>query len=139
MVQPVIYERKVRFSDSDAQGHVFNANYFVYFDDAITDFMEQIEGKSCGETAYEIVLAHAECDFRSSGKMGETLLTSVRVEKVGTTSFTFTLEITEAFSHRKVAHGREIYVLVDAETMQPIPVPAVLRSALEKHMCHAEV
>ena len=36
-----IYSRRVRFSDTDCQGHVFNANYFVYFDDAVTDFLEQ--------------------------------------------------------------------------------------------------
>jgi YbgC/YbaW family acyl-CoA thioester hydrolase len=127
-----VYKRKVRFSDSDAQGHVFNANYFVYFDDAITDFMERVEGRSCGDTANEIFLAHAECDFCSAGRMGETLLTEVRVDKIGKTSITFGLEITEETSGREVARGVEIYVVVDVETLKPIPVSAELRAALER-------
>ena len=133
MADPVIYKRKVRYSDSDVQGHVFNVNYFVYFDDAITDFMEVVEGKSCGEPTYQIVLARAECDFRSAGKMGETLLTRVTVAKIGNTSITFDLEITEQLSGRIIARGVEIYVVVDAETMRPMPVPDALRTALEKH------
>ncbi len=131
MSHPVVYKRKVRFSDSDVQGHVFNANYFVYFDDAITDFMEQLEGKSCGETDYEMVLARAECDFRAPGKMGKTLVTAVTVEKIGNTSITFAFDVSEEQSGRAIAHGLEIYVLVDAETMRPIAVPDKLRAALE--------
>lgn len=132
MGDPVIYKRKIRYSDSDAQGHVFNANYFVYFDDAITDFMEEIVGKPCGATDYEIVLARAECDFLSSGQIGETLLTTATVAKIGNTSLTFALEITEELSGREIARGVEIYVVVDAETMRPMPVPDALKSALEK-------
>ena len=134
MNDPVIYKRKVRYSDSDAQGHVFNVNYFVYFDDAITDFMEVVEGRSCGDPLYHIVLAHAECDFRSSGKMGETLLTKVTVARIGKTSITFDLAIIEEVTGREVANGLEIYVVVDAETMRPIAVPDELRSALEVRM-----
>ena len=133
MADPVMYKRKVRYSDSDVQGHVFNANYFVYFDDTITDFMELVEGKSCGKPTHEIVLARAECDFRSAGQMGETLLTTVTVAKIGKTSITFDLEITEEVSGREIARGVEIYVVVDAETMRPMAVPYELRAALEKH------
>ena len=133
MPDPVIYKRKIRYSDSDVQGHVFNVNYFVYFDDAITDFMEVVEGKSCGEPSHQIVLARAECDFRSAGKMGETLLTRVSVARIGTTSISFALEITEQLSGRIIARGVEIYVVVDAETMRPMAVPDALRSALEQH------
>ncbi len=132
MTDPVIYKRKVRYSDSDVQGHVFNVNYFAYFDDAITDFMEVVEGRPCGDPLYHIVLARAECDFRSSGKMGETLLTRVTVARVGKTSITFNLIITEEQSGRVVANGVEIYVVVDPATMRPIAVPGALREALQR-------
>jgi YbgC/YbaW family acyl-CoA thioester hydrolase len=137
MTHPVIYKRKVRYSDSDVQGHVFNANYFVYFDDTITDFMAAVEGSSCGEPTHEIVLARAECDFCSPGKMGETLQTTVTVKKIGNTSITFALEIAEELSGRLIARGVEVYVVVDAATMRPIAVPDQLRSALEKQMRQA--
>ena len=40
MENPVEYRRKVRYSDTDAQGIVFNGNYFTYMDDAFTDYLE---------------------------------------------------------------------------------------------------
>ena len=132
MSSPVIYTRKVRYSDTDALGHVFNGNYFVYFDDVITDYLDLVLGAPMLELGYRCVLARAECDFRSSGELGETLVTAVRVEKVGNTSLTFVLEVTEEASGRVVAHGKEILVVVDAETMRPVSVPAELRAAVSR-------
>ncbi|MFU8858637.1 MAG: acyl-CoA thioesterase, partial [Deferrisomatales bacterium] len=104
---PVVYQRKVRFSDTDTQGHVFNANYFVYFDDAITDYLEAL-GLPYAELTrrgHDLVLARAECDFRSSGGFGETLVCGVRVTRVGNTSLTFGLRATEEATGRLVAEG----------------------------------
>ena len=132
MSSAITYERKVRYSDTDALGHVFNVNYFVYFDDAVTDYMEvAMGGQSHAQTGYEIVLAHAECDFRASGQLGETLHTSVRVERIGTTSLTFALRVNEAQTGRLLAEGKEVFVVVNGETMRPAPVPDALRSAIE--------
>ena len=130
MDKPVLYLRKVRYSDTDAQGHVFNVHYFTYFDDAITDYMERALGAPGPSDECDIVLARAECDFRSSAKLGETLETRVRVAKLGRTSLTFALVVTEQSSGRLVVEGKEIYVAVDPKTMQPIPVPDSLRAAI---------
>jgi len=35
---PVTYRRKIRFSDTDAQGTVFNGNYATYIDDGRISF-----------------------------------------------------------------------------------------------------
>lgn len=125
----VTYTRKVRYSDSDAQGHVFNVNYFTYFDDAITDWMDAAVGKSHIEDGYEIFLAHAECDFKSPAHLGDTLVTTARVEKIGNTSLVFALETREEADGRLVVSGKEIYVTVDRTTHKPIPVPEKLRAA----------
>jgi acyl-CoA thioester hydrolase len=131
MTAPVTYKRKVRYSDTDAQGHVFNVSYFTYFDDAITDFMEiAMEGQNHGEAGYEIVLARAECDFISSGQLGEVLVTNVTVEKIGNKSITFALEVIDEISGRTVAKGREIYVCVTLDLSTPIAVPVDLREAI---------
>lgn len=132
MVGPIVYTRKVRYSDTDALGHVFNGNYFVYFDDVITDYLDLALGRPVFELPYRFVLARAECDFRSSGEFGETLVTTVRVQRLGNTSITFELEVTEAEEGRLVAQGREILVVVDAETKRPIPLPDDLRAAIER-------
>lgn len=130
MSSEVRYVRKVRYSDTDAQAHVFNVNYFVYFDDAITDYMDQAVGTAHKDEGYDIYLAHAECDFKSSALLHETLSTRVRVDRIGNTSLVFVLETTEEKTGRLVVSGKEIYVTVDPRTGKPVPVPESLRKAV---------
>ena len=132
MNYPVTYTRKVRFSDIDCQGHVFNANYNVYFDDAITDYLEALgfPQEELEARGNDMVLARAECDFRSPGLLGETLEVRVGVEKVGNTSVVFGLRILEANGKRLVAEGREIYVILDGSSKKPAAVPEYLRQAI---------
>ncbi|GAB4261874.1 MAG: thioesterase family protein [Deferrisomatales bacterium] len=128
------YRRKVRFSDTDRQGHVFHANYFVYFDDALTDFLEAVGWpyEEIVHRGYDLVLARAECDFLSPGAFGEVLATRVGVERVGTTSVVFSFEVTEEAGGRAVAGGREVYVVLDRDTKRPTPVPDFLREAFAR-------
>ena len=131
MGRPVSYARKIRFSDTDCQAHVFNANYFVYFDDAITDYLDALglPYAEIVERGHDLVLARAECDFRSPGSLGETLETRVGVERVGNTSLVFSLEVLEQGTGRLVAQGKEVYVVLDHASRQPAPVPGYLREA----------
>lgn len=132
MDTPVVYSRKVRFSDTDCQGHVFHVNYFVYFDDAVTDYFDALglpHHLFLGR-GHDLVLARAECDFRSSATLGETLDVRVEVEKIGTTSLVFALSIEEEKTGRRVAAGREVYVVLDTATRAPTPVPDYLRAAV---------
>jgi acyl-CoA thioester hydrolase len=132
MNYPVVYTRKVRFSDSDIQGHVFNANYVVYFDDAITDYMDAAGLPYSEITArgHDMVLARVECDYRSPGVLGESLEVGVGVERVGNTSLVFGLRIREAAEKRVIAEGKEIYVILDHATHRPTQVPDYMREAV---------
>ncbi len=131
---PVTYRRKVRFSDSDAQGIVFNGNYLTYFDDTITDFFDAlgIPWDEFTSRGYEMVLGRVEIDFRSSARIGETLITGARVARIGTTSVVFELRTWELESQRTVVEGREIQVMLDAETFQKTPVPDFFIDAVER-------
>ncbi|GAB6061845.1 acyl-CoA thioesterase [Deferrisoma palaeochoriense] len=132
MPDPFVHRQKVRFRDTDCQGHVFNANYFAYFDDAVTDFLEArgVPYPLVTERGHDLVLVRAECDFRSSAVLGEELAVEVGVERFGRTSFTFVLRATETGSGRTVAEGREVYVVLDRTTGRPCPVPEYLKGAL---------
>lgn len=125
---PVTYVRKVRYSDTDAQGIVFNGNYATYFDDTLTDLFDEI-GYQWGEV--EVVLGRMEIDYRSPARLGETLVTGARVEKIGTTSMTIRLLTWEEASGRPVAEGKQIQVVVSGEDFRPVPVPADLVAAIE--------
>lgn len=122
---PVSYQRKIRFSDSDAQGIVFNGNYLTYFDDTITDFFDVLGFGWDGFTAHgvDMVLARSEIDYRSAARIGETIITTARVTGIGTASVHFALECRDVEMGRLVVEGRLIHVVVDVESFLPRPVP----------------
>lgn len=129
------YRRKVRYWDVDANAHVFNVRYLVYFDDALTDFFEEVGldfGSSGGKPVW--VTARTECDFRGEAGIGDVLATSVHVERIGNTSVIFGLTTIEESSGRVVTEGREVYVVIDPETRKPVPVPEDARRRLEPHL-----
>lgn len=125
---PVTYVRKIRYSDTDAQGIAFNGNYATYFDDAVTDMFDAI-GYEWGKV--EVVLARMEIDFRSPARLGETIVTGARVERVGNTSFTVRLATWEQQEERPVADAMQIQVVVSGEDFRPTLVPDDLIAAVE--------
>lgn len=125
---PVTYVRKVRYSDTDAQGIVFNGNYATYFDDTLTDLFDVI-GYEWGEV--EVVLARMEIDYRSPARLGDTLVTGARVARIGNTSVTVELATWEQSSERLVAEGKQVQVTVSGKDFRPVPVPPELVAAIE--------
>lgn len=125
---PVTYLRKVRYSDTDAQGIVFNGNYAVYFDDTLTDLFDLV-GYPWGKV--EVVLGRMEIDYRSPARLGEILVTGARVERIGNTSMTIRLATWEQSTERMVAEAKQIQVVVSGEDFRPVPVPDDLVAAVE--------
>jgi acyl-CoA thioester hydrolase len=128
---PVTYERRVRYADVDSQGIVFNGNYLIYYDDAITDLF-----LAAGMTAdvthaagYDVVTAHASVDFKATATLFETLEVGVRIGRIGATSITF--EIESRVGDRVTTKGKVVYVTVDSRTFRPTPVPDEFIAAME--------
>src|SRR5690606_26198312 len=130
---PVVYRRRVRYSDADAQKIVFNANYSVYFDDTLTDYLDAagLGGETMPERGYEVVLRRMELDFFGSARIGDDLCVGMRFGEFGPTSPTD--------RGRGWVDGRPeelrgeptaIHVMVDAATFQPVPIPDFVRGAI---------
>ena len=128
---PVSYFRKVRYSDIDSQGIVFNGNYLTYYDDAITDLFlaAGLTAERMHEAGYDVVTAHASVDFKATAELFEELEIRVRVAKFGNTSLTFELET--CVGERVTTTANIIYVTVDAATFRPIPVPQSFKTAMQ--------
>lgn len=132
---PVLYDRKARWSDCDAQGIVYNPTFLIYWDDAFSDYMDAIglpwdEMTARGD---DVVLARTEIDYRSSGRMGQVIRTSARVLKIGRSSITFEYRSVNAATGDLLTEGRQIQVIVDHDTMRPKRVPDYLRAMIANH------
>lgn len=119
----------VRFRDIDALGHVNNAVYFTYMEQARTEYWIQLMNlKALDEFAF--IVAHAECDFKVAAKFGDELEVSIRTSSVGNSSFVWDYEIRNARTEQLVATGKTIQVYYDYKAQKPVPVPDHVRSKL---------
>lgn len=124
--------QKIRYSDCDPQGIVFNGNYARYWDDALTDWFEEagFGGIELGGIGTDIVTARLEMDFKASASFGDVIETKIEVERFGTTSMTVRIETSRLSDGTVVVSGRGVYVFVDVEDFRPTPVPEGIRQAL---------
>lgn len=84
---------RVRWAECDAQGIVFNVNYFLYFDVAMTEYMREHNVSFSGEEALEFYTVRAESNFRDSAVFDDMLDIGVRCQRIGTTSLTYAFGI----------------------------------------------
>jgi len=123
--------QKIRYSDCDPQGIVFNGNYARYWDDALTDWFEDAGygGLDMGGHGVDVVAARMEIDFKAPAALGDVLETTLGIERIGDTSMTVSFA-TRRGDGTVVAEGREIIVFVDAESFRPVTVPEAIREGL---------
>jgi acyl-CoA thioester hydrolase len=124
--------QKIRYSDCDPQGIVFNGNYARYWDDALTDWFEEAGYDITGMVAagVDVVTARMEMDFVSSAGLGDVLETSIDVESLGNTSMTVLLTTRRQSDEEVVVRGREVLVFVEPDAFRPTPVPDEIRESL---------
>lgn len=122
----------VRFRDCDPMGHVNNAVYLTYFEQARFAHWRSLWGRGLTEMPGDVpgvILARAEVDYKMPARYGETLEVRIGLAAIGRTSFTYEYEITDARG-RLVASGRSVQVMFDYATNTPVPVPDDIRRML---------
>lgn len=108
-------EVKIYYEDTDCGGVVYYANYLKYFERARTHFLEDHGLSVVGflKEGIQFVVVHAELEYRSPARYGETLTITTWVEDIKPASLTFQHRICERDSQRLVVEGSARLVTVD--------------------------
>lgn len=117
---------RVRYSEVDMQGVVFNAHYLTYFDTAITEFFRHVgityhEEFSPESTDFHLVKSLVE--YRAPIRFDDCIEIGVRVGRKGRTSVTFELEIFPEGGADSLSRGEIVWVHVDMTDHRPTPLP----------------
>ena len=113
----------VRWGDLDAFGHVNNATYLVYAQEARYAWSKMIE----------MVVARAEVDFIAPIYMGDfNLDIEIWVNKIGTSSFGVTYEMKNG--EELVAVVKTVQVTVSMDTKKSRPLNDAERDFLNKYL-----
>ena len=127
----------VRFRDCDPMGHVNNAVYLTYLEQARFALWHAQLGfvaKRAGEPAdaHEpgFIMARAEIDFRAQARYLDELDVRLGLENLGRSSFTYRYEIADASNGRIVAEAKTVQVTYDYAAGRSVPIPDDLRLKL---------
>jgi acyl-CoA thioester hydrolase len=128
------YPLKVRYVETDAQGHVFFGNYFTYFDVALTEYMGNLDFTYADMLAsgVDMYYVDARCQYQGRAFFEDLLHVHARIARFGNTSFSFEFAIVRAEDDELIANGEIAAVTVDMETGKPIRVPDALRRAVSE-------
>ncbi len=118
---PFVHRERVRFRDLDAMGHVNNAVYLSYLEQARTEFVLSL-GAAPSIDDFPLILARTEIDFREPIRFGDTVEVGVRAGRLGTKSFDLEYELRVA--DRVVAEARSVQVFYDYERGSPAELPS---------------
>jgi acyl-CoA thioester hydrolase len=117
---------KLRFGDTDRQGHVNNAVFTTLLETGRVTLMD----RSLRESGFGFVIARLCVDYRAEIFWPGTVEIGTGVKSIGNSSVTF---VQALFQNEKcVATAESVVVQVDAKEHRPVPVGEKMRGLLEK-------
>ena len=134
MAQRYTHRLRVRYSECDQQGVVFNAHYFAYFDDVLTevwrDVLEPYGDMVSG--GVDVVVAEATARFKSPARFDEEIELVWWVTKLGNTAMSTRIDVTREGA--VLVEGEMRHVFVDAGTSRKREIPPDYREKLEAYL-----
>lgn len=116
----------VRYRDLDPMGHVNNAVYATYLEEARVAYFRSVLGVELD--VVDTVVASLSIEYERPITLGDELTVEVSVPTVGTTSVPTAYEL--RVDEQVVATGTVVQVLYDREAAAPKPIPDEWRSRL---------
>ena len=124
-----VHAQEVTFRDLDVFGHVNNAVYLTYIENARIGYMREVLGVESPEDLL-VILAKVRIDFRSRASLGEVLEIGARVSRIGTKSFDVDHEV-RGPDARLVAVASTTLVTFDYRGDTTMPVPDLWRERIK--------
>jgi acyl-CoA thioester hydrolase len=121
---PFVHRETVRFRDLDGMGHVNNAVFSTYLEQARLAWF----GTDEHMPLEDVILAHTEIDFRSPLELGAPVEIGVRPSRVGNKSFELEYEL--RCEGRLVAEAKSVLVGYDYERGESAAIPERWRKRL---------
>jgi acyl-CoA thioester hydrolase len=126
-----VWPQEVTFRDLDVFGHVNNAVYLTYIENARIGYLREALGIESVEDLL-VIVAKIHIDFRSRASLGESLEVGTRVSRIGTKSFDVEHEI-QGPDGRLVARAETTLVTFDYRGDSTMPVPDLWRERIETY------
>lgn len=128
----VLRPMQTRWIDNDHYGHVNNVAYYSYFDSAVNGYLMDATSSDTRELSAIGIVAETSCRFLKEISFPDLLHIGLRLAKLGNSSVVYELAVFRGNDTEPSAIGRFVHVYVDEKNRRPVPIPPVIRAALEK-------
>ncbi|MEL0166720.1 MAG: thioesterase family protein [Pseudomonadaceae bacterium] len=124
---------RVRWSEADPQGIVFNGHYLNYADVGVTEYYRALRaaaGVQPGEglDGSEFFAVRTVLDYKASALFDDLLDIHLRVARFGNSSMRFVVGIYR--EDTLLVSGEIVYVHADQQTRRPTPIPEAFKRAV---------
>ena len=116
---------EVRYGDLDPQGHVNNASFLTYFEQARIHYLAELGLINKRSSSFEvgIILADAQVTYLAPVLFGMSLSIKVSVTRLGNKSMTMEYLMFDTATGKELARGSTVLVTFDYQKQQSMPVP----------------
>jgi acyl-CoA thioester hydrolase len=121
-----------RWMDNDIYGHVNNVTYYSYFDTIINRYLIDAGGLDIQNGQVMGVAVESQCRYHRSFAYPEAVEAGLRVAHLGTSSTRYEIGLFGTGDAEARAEGYFVHVFVDRASGAPVPIPTVIRAALER-------
>lgn len=121
---------RVRYSEIDLQGVVFNAHYLTYFDTSISEYFRSLgydQFADAKRSGVDFHVVRSLVEYKTAIRLDQDIEVGVRVVRIGTSSLTFALAIFAKGGKAVLATGEIVWVNTDQASHRPAPVPQSIR------------
>jgi acyl-CoA thioester hydrolase len=130
---------RVRYSEIDGQGVLFNAHYLTFYDTAITEFFRALgydQFADAQKTGMDFHVVKAVVEYKAPIRFDWELDVGVRVARLGNSSLVFELAIFQKEQNDLLATGEIVWVNTNQTTHRPAPIPDTTRRLIAARETH---
>jgi len=129
---PVLRPVPTRWSDNDHYGHVNNVMYYSFFDTAVNGWLIEATGVDIRELPAIGLVVATDCRFFAPLSFPDLVVAGLRLARLGGSSVGYQIGLFRGEDVEPAGFGNFTHVYVDRATRRPVPVPEVIRAALEQ-------
>jgi acyl-CoA thioester hydrolase len=117
----------IRFSDIDAVGHVNNAVYLTYFEEARLKYWREIIKWNI--TEYGVIVGRSEVNYLKPIMLHDEVFCYVRTTRIGNSSFDIMHVLVKKTEHGEeiCTTGKTVCISYDYNLCKSIPIPSKQR------------
>ena len=135
-MKSIALENRVYLEDTDAQGVVYNASYFRFFERARTEWLRDRFVKHNtikNDYGISLVLSKIEVKFVSPARLDDLIIITADIKNISGAKITFSQSIyKDLLNGQLLSSGIAEVAFIDTITSRPVRIPQTLMDELRK-------